>query len=172
MGKTNSGITLQGKAITVRGETLKEGELFPSFKLVGNDMQDFTNSNIQGKVCVVSVVPSLDTPVCSVSTKRFNEDLTKLSADVMVLTVSRDLPFAQKRWCGAEGVNNVTTASDYKYRSFGEATGTLWSESELLARAVFVVDKSGRTTFVDYIPEIGQEPDYATVLEAVKRALA
>ena len=171
MSKSNSPITVQGNNITVTGEIVKEGELFPSFKLTGNDMSDLTNAGIQGKVAVISVVPSLDTPTCSISTKKFNNELSLLSPDIMVLTVSRDLPFAQKRWCGAEGATKVVTASDYKYRDFAEATGTHWKETELLCRAVFVVNKSGKTTYVDYISEISAEPDYEAVTAAVKAAL-
>jgi thiol peroxidase len=171
MSKTNSGIVMKGSPINVSGELVREGELFPSFKLSANDLSDLTNVHIQGKVAVISVVPSLDTPVCSVSTKKFNESVTALSPDVTVLVVSRDLPFAQSRWCGAEGVKKVTTASDFKYRSFGEATGTLWTDTELLCRAVFVVNKSGKTTYVDYVSEIAEEPDYDAVTAAVKAAL-
>jgi thiol peroxidase len=171
MAKTNSSITLGGKPITVAGEIVKEGELFPSFKLTANDMSDLNNSFIQGKVAVISVLPSLDTPICSISTKKFNSEASGISPDVIILTVSRDLPFAQKRWCGAEGATKVVTASDYKYRNFAEATGTLWKDSELLCRAVFVVNKAGKTTYVDYIPEIGDEPDYEAVTAAVKAAL-
>ncbi len=171
MGKTNTGITAGGKLVAVGGEPLKEGEPFPRFKLTGNDMSDVTNEKFQGKVLVVSAVPSLDTSVCSTSARTFNEGVAKLSPDVAVLTVSRDLPFAQKRWCGAEGIAKVVTASDYKYRNFGEATGTLWKSDELLTRAVFVVGKDGKITYVDYIPEISKEPDYAAVEAAVKAAL-
>ena len=171
MSKSNSPITIHGNAITVSGELVKEGELFPSFKLIGNDMADLTNAAIQGKVAVISVVPSLDTPTCSISTKKFNSEVQMLSPDTLILTVSRDLPFAQKRWCAAEGVSKVITASDHKYRNFAEATGTLWKETELLCRAVFVVNKSGKTTYVDYISEISAEPDYEAVTAAVKAAL-
>jgi thiol peroxidase len=171
MAKSNSPITIHGKAITVAGEIVKEGELFPSFKLTGNDMADITNAAIQGKIAVISVVPSLDTQTCSISNKKFNNELPLLSPDVVILTVSRDLPFAQKRWCGAEGASKLITASDYKYRNFAEATGTLWKETELLCRAVFVVNKSGKTTYVDYIPEISNEPDYEAVGAAVKAVI-
>lgn len=171
MPKNNSPITIHGKPLTALGEVVKEGELFPSFKLTGNDMGDVTNSSIQGKVAVIFVVPSLDTPTCSISTKQFNNQLPSLSPDVTILTVSRDLPFAQKRWCGAEGATKVVTASDYKYRNFGEATGTLWQETELLCRAVFVVNKAGKTIYVDYVSEISSEPDYEAVTAAVKAVL-
>jgi thiol peroxidase len=171
MAKSNSPITIKGNPVTATGEIVKEGELFPSFKLTGNEMADVTNAAIQGKVAVISVAPSLDTPTCSISNKKFNNELPQLSPDIIILTVTRDLPFAQKRWCGAEGATRVITASDYKYRNFGEATGTLWKETELLCRAVFVVNKAGKTTYVDYIPEIADEPDYEAVTAAVKAAL-
>jgi len=171
MGTSNANITLQGNPVVIVGNPLSVGASFPSFKLVGNDMKDYLSERIQGRPTVISVVPSLDTEVCSISTKRFNTEVTKLSKEILVLTVSRDLPFAQKRWCGAEGVDQVTTVSDYKYRSFGEATGTLWKDAELLARAVFVVDKAGVISYVDYVPEISLEPDYEGVIAAVKTCI-
>lgn len=171
MPKSNSSITMHGDSITVLGEAVREGELFPSFKLTGNDLHDVTNSLIQNKVAVISVVPSLDTPVCSISNKKFNDETSRLSPDVLILTVSRDLPFAQKRWCEASQAGRIVTASDYKYRKFGEATGTLWKETELLCRAVFIVNRAGKVTYVDYISEITNEPNYEVIASAVKAAL-
>jgi thioredoxin-dependent peroxiredoxin len=171
VGKTNSGTTIHGKPIQVGGEALKEGQMFPPFKLTANDMSDVTNSNYQGKVLVIAAVPSLDTSVCSKESKELNQTMTAISPDVEVLVVSRDLPFAQKRWCGHEGASKVRTLSDYKYRSFAEPTGTHWKDTDLLSRAVFVVGRDGKIKYVDYIPELSHEPDYAAVEAAVKAAL-
>lgn len=162
-------ITFKGTdTLHLEGSELKVGDRLPSFKLVGTDMQDLTNSSFAGKKLVVSIVPSLDTPVCSVETKRFNEMATNLADDVAILTASMDLPFAQKRWCGAEGVERVVVGSDYKYHSFGTAFGALIKEWGLLSRAVFVADKEGKVKYVEYVPEVSAEPDYDKVLAAVK----
>ena len=169
--KTNSNIKFQGNPITVSGAVLSEGSTVPNFKLSGNDLQDTTNADYQGKVLVISAVPSLDTPVCDVETRTFNEQVGSLPNDVVVLTVSRDLPFAQKRWCGASDISRVVTASDYKYRTFGEAFGVDWKDAGLLARAVFVADRAGKVIYVDYIHDITAEPNYAEVIEKVKSAL-
>ena len=131
-------------------------------------MADITYDAYKGEVLVISVVPSLDTPTCSLQTKRFNKEVTTFGDHVKVLTVSMDLPFAQNRWCGAEGVSNVKTASDYKYRGFGEAYGVLMSEMGLLARAVFVINKSGKVVYVDYVTEMSAEPNYDEVISSVK----
>lgn len=161
--------SFQGKPLTLVGPELRAGDSVPDFVVVGNDMGDLAINRFQGKTLVISSVPSLDTPVCSIETKRFDDEATKLGADVEVLTVSMDLPFAQKRWCGAEGADRVVTGSDYKYRTFGKAFGTLIEEWGLLARAVFVVGKDGKIAHAQYVPEISSEPDYVSVIEAVKK---
>lgn len=161
-------VTFKGNKLTLLGKQLREGDSLPKFKLTGTEMNDVDESAFKNKVLIISVVPSLDTPVCSTQTKRFNQEATKLSDQVAVLTVSMDLPFAQKRWCAAEGASRVVTASDYKYRSFGENFGVYLQEWGLLARAVFVVDKSGKVAYVQYVPEVSSEPDYEPVLEKVK----
>nr|HPQ81995.1 thiol peroxidase [bacterium] len=119
-------------------------------------------------ICVISSVPSLDTPVCDMETRRFNEEAGKLGQDTAILTVSMDLPFAQKRWCGASGVSRVTTLSDYRGAEFGNSWGVLVKELHLLARCVFVVDREGMVRYVQLVREIASEPDYASVLEAVR----
>src|SRR5690606_39247815 len=121
---------------------------------------DTSNKDYEGKVLVISVIPSIDTPVCQVQTKRFNEEVSKLSGNVCVLTVSRDLPFAQKRWCAAEGIDQVICASDYKYRTFGKAFGVDIENIGLLTRALFVVSPEGKISYVDYVSEVGDEPNY------------
>ena len=168
MKERESIVTMKGKALTLLGPELKAGDAAPDFEVVGNDLSAVKLSDYAGKVCVISSVPSLDTPVCDVETRRFNEEAGKLGGDVVVLTISMDLPFAQKRWCGAAGVENVVTLSDYKDASFGKAYGVLIKDLRLLARAVFVVDGGGVIRYVQIVPEIAEEPDYEAVLEAVK----
>jgi thiol peroxidase len=171
MALTNEKITLFGNKVTVTGAPLKVGQMLPHFTLTGNDLADLSSDSFKHKVLIISVLGSLDTPVCSIQTKHFNQELSKLPQDVVVLTVSRDLPFAQKRWCGAEGATKVVTASDYKHRTFGPAFGTEVVESALLARAVFVADKKGVIQHVEYVDEITTEPDYSKAL-AVAQELA
>lgn len=170
MNKSNKNVTFKEKPLTVLGNEIKEGQIAPNFKLVGKDMGDVSLDNFKGKVLVLSVVPSLDTPTCAIQTKRFNKEAANLSKDTVILTVSMDLPFAQSRWCGAEEVENIVTASDYKYRSFGEAYGALIKEMGLLTRAVFVIGKDGKVAHVEYVASISDEPDYNSALEKVKAA--
>jgi len=167
MNKSNANLTFKGNKLAVSGPALREGAPLPTFRLTGNDLSDITSDQFRGKVLVLSVVPSLDTPVCALQTKRFNQEVERLKG-VAVLTVSMDLPFAQKRWCGAENATHVITASDYKYRSFGETFGVLLKDLGLLGRAVFVADKQGTVAYVEYVQELSTEPDYAAVLAKVK----
>ena len=168
MAKNNQNITFKGNKITILGTPVSEGQKLPKFKLTGIDLSDVTNETFSGKSLIISAIPSLDTPVCSTQTKRFNSEANQLADKIAVLTVSLDLPFAQKRWCGAEGVTAVTTASDYKYRSFGEDFGCYIQELGLLARAIFVADKNGTVRYVEYVDEIGKEPNYDAALNAAK----
>lgn len=161
-------VTLKGNPFTLVGPELKVGEVAPDFTVTANDLSPVKLADFKGKVCVISSVPSLDTPVCDTSTRRFNEEATGLGAEVVVLTISMDLPFAQARWCGAAGVKNVRTLSDYKDASFGLGYGLLIKELRLLARAVLVVDKSGKIQYIELVKEIAQEPDYEAVLAVLK----
>ena len=147
------------------------GSEAPHFTLTANDLSDLRCETYHGKILVLSVVPSLDTPVCATQTRTFNQRATQLGSDVTVLTVSMDLPFAQKRFCGAEGIERVVTASDYKHRAFGEAFGVLIKELGLLARAVFVLDRHGKVVHAEYVPEVTREPNYEAALAAVRAAL-
>jgi thiol peroxidase len=169
MGTSNSSITFKGDPLTVSGTELQVGEVVPDFNVVGGDMSEITLGAFQGKVLIILSVPSLDTPVCAIEAKRFNEEAAKLAKDVSILVVSRDLPFAQQRWCGAEGVERLICASDYKQRTFGKAFGTDIEAMGLLARAVFVVGKDGKLAHVDYVPEIAEETDYEAALAAVRK---
>jgi len=162
-------VTFQGNPLTLLGTDIKIGESAPEVTLLGNDLRPVPLSAYKGKVCVLSVVPSLDTPVCDMQTRRFNQEAGKLSDDVVILTVSMDLPFAQKRWCGAAGVDKVVTLSDHREAAFGKAYGVLIKELRLLARAIFVVDKDGAVQHADIVGEVAQEPNYDAALAAVKK---
>ena len=171
MATTNENINFKGNRAAIVGPALKTGVKLPQFKLTGTDMADLTNQSFSGKVLVISVIPSIDTPVCALQTKRFNKEASELSDNAVILTVSMDLPFAQKRWCGAEGIDRVVTASDYKYRTFGETFGVLLKDLGLLTRAVFIADASGNVTYVDYVSDVGQEPDYEAALGQIRKLL-
>lgn len=162
-------ITFGGESVTLPQAEVKVGDQAPDFKVLSNDLQEVSLANYDGKVKLIVTVPSLDTGVCSQETKRFNEEADKLD-NVQVLTVSMDLPFAQARWCAAEGVKNLDTLSDHRDASLGEAYGVLMAEYRLLARAIFVVDSSNKVTYVEYVPEVKTHPNYEAALEAVKAA--
>lgn len=162
-------VTLKGNPFTLLGPELKVGELAPDFVVTANDLSPAKLSDFKGKVCVISSVPSLDTPVCDTSTRRFNQEATGLGSDVVILTVSMDLPFAQARWCGAAGVKNVQTLSDYKDAAFGLNYGLLIKELRLLARAVIVIDKEGKIQYTGLVKEIAEEPDYDAILSVIRK---
>lgn len=159
----------KGAPLELKGTEIKIGDKLPAFNLTGNDMGEVKLEDFKDKKLIVSVVPSLDTPVCAIQTKKFNEEVTKLGSDVAVLTVSMDLPFAQKRWCGAEHVESVVTASDYKNRNFGQAYGTFIADWGLLSRAVFVADKTGKVVYREYVNEVSEEPNYDEAINAVRK---
>lgn len=169
MAQERTGVaTLKGNPITLVGPELKAGDKAPDFKLNKSLVDEATLADFAGKVKLISVVPSLDTGVCDAQTRRFNEEAGSLGDDVVILTVSMDLPFAQARWCGAAGVDKVVTLSDYKYRSFGEAYGVLIKELALDMRAIFVVDKNDTIQYVEYLKEMTEHPNYDAALAAVK----
>lgn len=138
MEERNNIVTMKGNPLTLLGKELKPGDNAPDADLTANDLSSVKLSSYKGKVCIISSVPSLDTPICDMETRRFNTEAGKLSDDVAILTISTDLPFAQKRWCGAAGVDKVTTLSDHRTTEFGQAYGVLIKDIRLLARAVFV----------------------------------
>ena len=162
--------TLRGNPKTLVGPELHVGETAPDFKAVDSSLQDVNLAATAGSVRIFSVVPSLDTPVCDAQTKRFNEEAGKLP-NVSIYTVSMDLPFAQKRWCGAYGVDNVKMISDHRDGSFGEHYGTLIKDLRIHSRAIFVVDKQNTLQHVEYVKEVGDHPNYESAL-AVARKLA
>ena len=160
-------ITMKGNPLTFAGKELKVGDVAPDFEVLDNDLAPVKFSSFRGKICVISSVPSLDTPVCDMETRRFNEEAVKLGDNIQILTISMDLPFAQKRWCGAAGVHKVFTLSDHRDASFGMAYGTLIKELRLLARIVFVVDGEGIIRYIQVVKEQTEEPYYEALLEAV-----
>ena len=160
-------VTMKGNPVTLIGPALKVGDKAPEFTVVGNDLSQVSLESFRGKVCIISSVPSLDTPVCDMETRRFNSEASRLGDEVVVLTISMDLPFAQKRWCGAAGVDQVVTLSDHRDGAFGEAYGVLIKNLRLLARAVFVLDKEGTIRYLELVKEIANEPNYEAVLAAV-----
>lgn len=162
-------VTFKGNPVTLIGKEVKVGDTAPDFTVLANDLSPVTLKDTDGKVRIISVVPSLDTGVCDSQTRKFNEEAAK-AGDVVVMTVSMDLPFAQKRWCAAAGLENVITVSDHRDASFGEAYGVLMKELRLLARAVFVVDSNNKVTYVEYVSEGTTHPQYEAALEAAKAA--
>jgi thiol peroxidase len=163
-------ITVEGNPLTLVGDQVEVGQQAPDAQVFTNDLSDIELSSFRGKVCIICSVPSLDTPVCDTETHRFNQEAAKLGDDVAVLAVSMDLPFAQKRWCGAEGVENVQALSDHRDAAFGTAYGVLIKELRLLARAVFVVDKDRVIRYIEMVNELTNEPNYEAALNAAKEA--
>lgn len=161
-------ITFKGNQFTLLGSELKIGAKAPDFMVVDNGLAPVTLASYPGKIKIISAVPSLDTPVCDMETRRFNQEAAGFPDQVVVLTISLDLPFAQKRWCGAAGIDRVTTLSDYQERSFATGYGILIKELKLLARAIFIIDASDTVRYIQIVPEVTNEPDYAAVIAAVK----
>lgn len=155
---------------TLVGPELKVGDKAPAFTAVANDLSTVDSASYAGKVRIISSVPSLDTGVCDTQTRKFNEAAANLGENVVVLTISADLPFAQKRWCGNAGVDRVITLSDYRDHAFSQAYGTYIEEWALCSRAVFVVDSNDQVVHVEYVPAAGQEPSYDAALEAARAA--
>ena len=158
---------MQGVPLTLVGDEIRIGDKAPDFKVTANDLSTVTMSSYEGRTILISAVPSLDTPVCDTETKRFNETAATLSSDIVILTVSMDLPFAQARWCQAGAIEHVVTLSDYREASFGKAYGVLIDELRLLARALFLIDRTGIVRYIQLVPEIADEPDYEAVAAAI-----
>ncbi|MFH0984644.1 MAG: thiol peroxidase [Candidatus Omnitrophota bacterium] len=161
-------VTFKGGPLTLVGPELKVGDKAPDFKLIDTGLKPVTLADSKGKTRMISVVPSIDTAVCDLQTKRFNQEASKLPADVAVITVSMDLPFAQARWCGLAGADKVQMLSDYQEHAFGKAYGVLIKELALLSRAVFVTGPDDRVQYVEYVKEITEHPDYGKVLGSIK----
>jgi thiol peroxidase len=161
-------VTFKGGPMTLVGNEVRAGEKAPDFKVVNTAMADVTLASSAGKTRVICSVPSLDTPVCSMEAKKFNEMAAALGDGVVVYTVCMDLPFAAKRFCAAESANTIVPLSDFKYRSFGENYGVVIKELGLLARAVFVVGPDDKVKYIEIVKEVAQEPDYDKALAAAK----
>lgn len=161
-------ITFKNNPVTLLGTEVKVGDKAPNFSVLANDLSPVTLEDSAGKVRLISAVPSLDTGVCDQQTRKFNEAAAELGENVVVLTVSVDLPFAQKRWCAAAGIENVQTLSDHRDLSFGQAYGVAIEELRLLARAIFVVDAQDNVTYVEYVSEATTHPDYEAAIAAAK----
>ncbi|HLT58320.1 MAG: thiol peroxidase [Limnochordales bacterium] len=157
-----------GQPVELAGQAVQVGQDAPDFTVIANDLSEVSLKDTSG-VRLIASVPSLDTGVCSAETRRFNEEAAKLG-NVSVLVISMDLPFAQKRWCAAEGIERVQTLSDHRYASFGNNWGVLIKDKRLLARAVFVVDSNNKVTYVEYVPVVSDHPNYEAALEAARAA--
>lgn len=162
-------VTFQQEPITLLGNEVKVGDQAPDFTVLSNDLKEVSLDDYKGKIKLISVVPSIDTGVCSQQTKRFNEEADKLD-NVHVLTISMDLPFAQQRWCAANGVEKLDLLSDHRLADFGKNYGVLIEELRLLARAIFVVDSNNKVTYVQYVEESTDHPDYDEALAQAKKA--
>ena len=164
-------ITSKGKPLTLLGPEIRVGDKAPDFRAVDAGLAPVTLSDFKGKIKIISAVPSLDTPTCDVETRRFNLEAAKLPEKVAVITISLDLPFAQKRWCAAAGVDKVKILSDYQDRSFADVYGVLIKELKLLSRSIFVIDADDVVRYIQHVRDMSTEPDYAEVLGAVKKLM-
>lgn len=162
-------ITFKGNPLTLLGNPVKVDQKAPDFVCIDHTLSPVKFSSYLGKNCILSSVVSLDTPVCDVQTRKFNEEAGGLGPNVAILTISMDLPFAQKRWCGAAGVDKLQTLSDHRDASFGTSYGVLIKELRLLARAVFLVDREGVVRYQELVKEVTQEPDYDAALKELKK---
>jgi thioredoxin-dependent peroxiredoxin len=172
MAEERSGvITFKGNPMTLYGPELRVGDPAPYFNVVDNSLQPVTRDDAKGRVQLIAAVPSIDTPVCDTMTRKFNEEAGRLPDKVAVYTISLDLPFAQKRWCGTAGIEKIQVLSDYQDRTFGLNYGILIRELKLLARAVFVLDQDEKIAYMEIVPEVTAEPDYAAALAAVKKLI-
>lgn len=163
-------ITFAGNEVNLLGKEIKVSDKAPEFKATKNDLSVFDSKENEGNVVVYSVAPSLDTSVCALQAKRFNQEASKLE-NVKIVTITEDLPFAQARFCSNEGIENTIMVSDYKDREFGEKYGFLMEENKLLARGVVIVDKDGIVRYVQYVPEVTNEVDFDKALEEVKKLI-
>ncbi len=164
-------ITFKGNPLTLVGNEVKVGQKAPDFVAIDNNLTPVKFSSYLGKVCIISSVVSLDTPVCDIQTKKFNEEANRLGTEIMIITLSMDLPFAQKRWCGAAGVDRIQTLSDHRDASFGTSYGILIKELRLLARAVFLADRKGVLQYQELVKEVTNEPNYDALLKELKKTL-
>jgi thiol peroxidase len=171
MAQEKTQITMKGEPLMLSGTAVDIGQEAPDFEVLDNELKTVTLSSFAGKTLIICSVPSLDTSVCDTETRKFNEKAAELGEGVAVLVISMDLPFAQKRWCGAAGIRNVKTLSDHRNASFGKAYGVLIEGLRLLARAICIIDRQGVIRYKQIVPEITSEPDYDDCLNAVRRLI-
>ena len=164
-------VTFGGNPVTLHGKPIQENDKAPEFAVINDKLETKRLSDYAGKAKLIAVYPSIDTSVCAAQNRRMNEEASKLGDDVVVLSISADLPFAQKRFCAAEGLNNVITLSDHAYVEFGEKYGFLIEEMRLLARGTVIIDKNNTVRYVEFVPEIGNEPDYDKAIEELKKVV-
>ncbi len=164
-------VTMKGRGLTLVGNKVEVGDKAPDFEVTAVNLSQVRFSSFRGKVCIITCFPSLDTSVCDIMTRKFNEEAVALGDDVVVLAISMDLPFAQDRWCIAADVKNVHMLSDHRAASFGQAFGVLIKDLRLLARAVFVIDREGIVRCLQIVPELTHEPDYEATLNVVKQLM-
>ena len=167
MEKNNTKVKFKGNAVTILGKEVKVGDTAPDFTVLSSSLQPVTLANFEGKVKVIAVYPSIDTGVCAAQNRRFNQEADKLK-DVAVLSVSVDLPFAQSRFCAAEGLNSIVTLSDHKDLDFGLKYGFVIEELRLLSRGTVIIGKDNKIKYVEYVPEVTQEPNYDAALKIIK----
>jgi thiol peroxidase len=161
-------VTMKGDSLTLLGEEIKIGQDAPDFKVLDSDLHEKGLSDFKDKIKLIAAVPSLDTPVCDLQIKRFNDEAANTSKDVTILFISMDLPFAQKRFCQAYDIKKVKTFSDHRDSDFGQKYGALIKELRLLTRAIFVIDKDNKVRHVEYVKDIATQPDYESALKALK----
>lgn len=169
MEKNDQKVTFGGNPVTLLGDAAKPGNIAPDFTVVDSDMKPVKLSDFNGKIKILSIAPSVDTPVCANQTRTFNKEATKMNDNIAVLSISVDLPFALKRFCAAEGINNVEALSDHKDVDFGMKYGFLIEEMRLLARGIVIIDKDNTIRYVEYVSEIGEEPNYQKALEEIRK---
>ncbi|OCW97087.1 thiol peroxidase [Alishewanella sp. HH-ZS] len=166
-----SDVKAGGQQIVLLGDELKVGQQAPDFRVVDNSFKPVRLSDFQGKTLMLSIVPSIDTGICSLQTKRFNEEVAKLPDSVQLLTISTDLPFAQKRFCEQEQVNNMAVLSDAVWRDFGSNYGLLIKDMGLLTRAIIIINQQGKVAYLQLVPELAQEPDYDAALQVLRQTI-
>ncbi|HMK60073.1 MAG TPA: thiol peroxidase [Dissulfurispiraceae bacterium] len=165
-------VTIHGNSLTLIGPDLKVGDKAPDFKVLDSDLKEYSLKDFEGKIKIISVTPSLDTPVCDLQARRFNQEAAGFSGDVAVLNISMDLPFAIARFCNAAGIDKVKTLSDHRDASFGLAYGVLIKELRLLARSIFIIGKDGSLAFREIVHEVTNHPDYDSAIKQVKKMTA
>jgi len=162
---------MKGNPLTLVGNEVKVGDTAPDFTVFNENLEPVKLSSFSGKTVAIISVPSIDTPVCDMEARRFNREAGNLADDIVILTISMDLPFAQKRWCASAGIENIQLLSDYRNASFGNSFGVLIKELGLLARTIFIIDGEGKVRYVQYVKETTDEPDYDEVLTAINKTL-